>query len=164
MEKIFLICGKICSGKTYYSKRLSKRENAVILSCDEIAFDLSLNTIEDSGKHDKMMERIKKYFYKKAVEIAIHGANVILEFGFWEKKERENVSEYFKERNISCQWHFIDISDEDWKKNIEKRNQLIRENKINAYFLDEGLLRKLLSRFEKPTKDEIDVWFTNHIM
>lgn len=34
MTKIIAICGKICSGKTYYSKELNIREKAVILSCD----------------------------------------------------------------------------------------------------------------------------------
>jgi predicted kinase len=161
MGKVILICGKICSGKTYYSKQLKKQESAVILSCDEIAFDLSFNTIEDSEKHDEIMEMVKKYFRKKAVEIVTHGTNVILESGFWGREERQNVSQYFKELNISYEWHYIDISDEDWKINIKKRNQLVCENKENAYYLDEGLLEKLLSRFEQPSKNEIDIWFVN---
>ena len=28
------------------------------------------------------------------------------------------------------------------------------------YYLDEGLLEKLLSMWEAPSKDEIDVWYT----
>ena len=36
MTKIIAICGKICSGKSYYSTELRKKENAVILSCDEL--------------------------------------------------------------------------------------------------------------------------------
>ena len=36
MAKIMAICGKICCGKTYYSNQLKEKENAVILSCDEI--------------------------------------------------------------------------------------------------------------------------------
>ena len=28
------------------------------------------------------------------------------------------------------------------------------------YYLDEGLLEKLLSMWETPSKDEIDVWYT----
>jgi predicted kinase len=162
MGKIILICGKICSGKSYYAERLSKQESAVILSCDEIAFDLSLNTIKDSGEHDAMMDRIAGYLYRKAAEIAGYGANVILDFGFWRKNTRESVSEYFKKRNIPFEWHYIDISDADWEINIEKRNQLVLENKVNAYFMDEGLLSKLLLQFDKPSKDEIDVWFVNN--
>ena len=36
MANVFLICGKICSGKSTYAKKLAKTHNAVILSVDEI--------------------------------------------------------------------------------------------------------------------------------
>ena len=35
MAKVILICGKICSGKTYYARQLRDQYNAVILSTDE---------------------------------------------------------------------------------------------------------------------------------
>ena len=39
MAKIIAICGKICSGKTYYAQSLKDKENAVILSCDELTWE-----------------------------------------------------------------------------------------------------------------------------
>ena len=161
MGKVILICGKICSGKSHYAQKLSKTENAVVLSCDEIAFDLSLNEIKDSDGHDDVMSRVTSYLHKKAVQIAICGSNVILDFGAWDKKERKNLSNYYSEHGISIEWHYVDISDEDWRVNIEKRNQLVFKNRINAYYLDEGLMAKMVSLFEPPTKEEVDVWFVN---
>lgn len=43
MAKVIAICGKICSGKTYYANNLKIKENAVILSTDEATFDLVNN-------------------------------------------------------------------------------------------------------------------------
>ena len=43
MSKVYLICGKICSGKSYYSKKLKEEVNAVILSPDEATYDLINN-------------------------------------------------------------------------------------------------------------------------
>lgn len=43
MAKVYLICGKICSGKSYYSKQLKEKINAVILSPDEATYDLIQN-------------------------------------------------------------------------------------------------------------------------
>ena len=40
MAKAMLICGRICSGKSHYAALLHDRENAVILSCDELTFAL----------------------------------------------------------------------------------------------------------------------------
>ena len=34
MGKVILVCGKICSGKSYYSKTIRKDLNAVIISPD----------------------------------------------------------------------------------------------------------------------------------
>lgn len=159
MAKVFLVCGKICSGKSYYTTMLKEKTNAVILSCDEITFDLSLNEI--GVKHDELMDKFKRYFYKKSEEIIKAGADVILEFGFWSKKERDSVSKYFSDRNIVFEWHYIDISDEDWKRNINERNQLVCKKVTQSYYVDEELLMKLGSIFEKPSEAEIDVWYIN---
>ena len=43
MGKVYLICGKICSGKSYYAKSLKEKYNAVILSTDEVTYDLINN-------------------------------------------------------------------------------------------------------------------------
>lgn len=159
MAKVILLCGKICSGKSYYTKLLKQNNNAVILSCDEILFDLSLNDVGDN--HDALVAKVKQYFYKKSEEIIEAGVNVVLDFGFWSKQERNNISRYYLERNIDYEWHYIDISDEDWQKNIEERNQKVCESGANAYYVDEGLLIKLNSLFEKPLREEMDVWVIN---
>ena len=161
MGRVILVCGKICSGKSHYAKHLSKTENAVILSCDEIAFDLLLNKIEDSDLHDETMARVSSYLYKKSVQIVRCGTNVILDYSPWDKKGREIISEYYNERDILVEWHYIDISDQDWKANIEQRNRSVLEGNEKAYYLDEGLMAKMLARFEQPQREEIDVWFMN---
>ena len=40
MAKIIVICGKICCGKSYYANQIKEKENAVILSCDELTKDI----------------------------------------------------------------------------------------------------------------------------
>ena len=36
MAKMILICGKLCSGKTTYAKQLCSKQNAILLSVDEL--------------------------------------------------------------------------------------------------------------------------------
>ena len=158
MTKIIAICGKICSGKSYYSNKLKEKEKAVILSCDEMTSILFDNNLGD--KHDEMSKRIKDYLLKKAVDILNSGANVILDWGFWSKRDRNYINEYFKSKSIVCDWHYIDIDDNSWQKNIDERNgRVLSGNGGSDYFLDEGLIKKLSSSWEEPTQDEIDVWF-----
>ena len=42
MAEVIMMCGRICSGKSTYAKRLSREKNAVILSVDEITLALFL--------------------------------------------------------------------------------------------------------------------------
>lgn len=156
MAKVILICGKICSGKTYYSNSIKDSLNAVIISPDEATYDLINN--EQGEFYNIFSKRLTNYLTKKVAEIAIAGANVIFERGLWTKKEREEVVKYYKDRNIDCEIHYVYVDDETWKKNIFKRNQRIENgNGGSDFYLDEGLLKKIESIWEEPTNEEIDV-------
>jgi predicted kinase len=163
MAKVYLICGKICSGKSYYSKNIKERVNAVILSPDEATYDLINN--EQGEFYNIFCKRLLKYMNKKCVEIVNAGANVIYERGLWSKEERNKIKQFFKENNIETELHYVHVSDENWKKQIEERNKKVEEgNGGSDFYLDEGLMKKLVSMFEEPTEDEVDVWYENDYM
>ena len=155
---IHLICGKICSGKSWYARELAKQENAVILSTDELTWDLTNN--EQGPGYDAFARRCNGYLRKKAGQIAAVGCNVVLDWGFWTRADREEIAEYFAERNLPIQWHYIDVPEEIWAENIRRRNdRVLRGEGGSDFFVDEGLKEKVLSLFEIPKKDEMDVWY-----
>ena len=159
MAKIIAICGKICCGKSYYANQIKEKENAVILSCDELTKTLFDNNLGD--KHDEMLKKIRKYLLQKAVDIIKTNTNVILDWGFWSKQDRQFISDYFKSLKIICEWHYIDIDDTSWNRNIEERNiSVLSGNGDSDYYLDDGLMKKLLSKWEEPIKEEVDVWYS----
>lgn len=158
MSKVIAICGKICSGKTYYANKIKEIENAIILSTDEVTYDLIEN--EQGEFYDKFCEKINSYLMKKSVEIVKIGCNVILDWGFWTRAKRREVIDYYKQRHINVEFHYIDINDEEWEKNIEERNNRIKANQGGAdFYVDEGLKKKILEKWETPNKNEIDVWY-----
>jgi len=159
MAKIIAVCGKICSGKTHYADSIKEKENAVILSCDEVTKDLFDNALGE--KHDEMTVRIRSYLMKKAAELAEACCTVILDWGFWRLEDRKSLSEFFAEQNIRVEWHYIDTDDKTWRRNISERNARIASGKGGwDYFLDEGLMKKLINAWEAPSKDEMDVWYS----
>ena len=158
MKKIIAICGKICSGKSYYANKIKEKEKAVILSCDEVTKMLFNNNLGE--KHDEMTKRIINYLLKKSVDIASTNTTVILDWGFWSKQDRIIVREYYISHNIPIELHYINIDDKSWKKNIEERNKCILQgNSENNYYLDEGLMAKLLNKWEEPNINEIDICY-----
>ena len=137
MAKLLCICGKIGCGKTYYANRLKEQEHAVILSTDEVTYDLTNNQQGDG--YDEFAIRVNLYLRKKAVEIVNAGCTVILD------------------------WGYIDIDDKTWYENIEKRNnEVISGNGGSSFYVNEGLLNKVSSLFEIPEKEEIDIWYKPH--
>ena len=103
MAKVYLICGKICCGKTTYAQKLCKEKNAVLLSVDEIM--LALFGQHCGDKHDEYVERTEKYLLNKSMEVINKDINVVFDWGFWTKAERESAKEFYKSRNIECELH-----------------------------------------------------------
>jgi len=156
MAKVVMICGKICCGKSTYAEHLRIENNAVILSIDEIMLAIFGQYV--GNKHDEYVENIEKLLFQKSTEIIETGTNVILDWGFWTKIERDFAKEYYRSRKIEYEIHYLDISDEIWKNRLDKRNRLISEKRVNAYYVDEALTKKFNSIFEPPSREEIDRW------
>lgn len=160
MSRIIAICGKICSGKSYYAKQIKEKENAVILSTDEATYDLIDN--KQGEFYNVFAERVNKYLMKKAAEIVKAGCNVILDWGFWTKAERQETTKYFNQFGVDVEWHYIDIEQSRWQQFIEERNTKIQSgNGGSDFYIDEGLFNKMISKFEEPTKDEMNIWIEN---
>ena len=122
MPKVYLICGKICSGKSTYAEQLRIQNNAVLLSTDEIT--LALFGQHCGDKHDDYVERTQNYLFNKSLELIEVGINVILDWGFWLKEERDYAREFYNSRNIECEFHYIDISNETWQTRL--KNETVR--------------------------------------
>ena len=158
MGKVILVCGKICSGKSYYSKIIKESLNAVIISPDEATYELINN--EQGEFYNVFSERLNKYLARKVGEIAQAGANVIFERGLWSHKDRKELREYYKNNGVDCEIHYVCVDDETWKQNIAERNKRVKEvNGGSDLYLNEGLMKKLESFWEEPTKEEYDVLY-----
>ncbi len=156
MAKVILICGKICCGKSTYAEKLRKRYNAAVLSVDEIMLSIFGQYIGE--KHDEYCENLQNYLFGKSLKLIEAGINVILDWGFWQRDEREYAKSFYKEHNTECEFHYIDVSDNEWQKRIKKRNETTCHCEKNDYYIDENLAKKFGSLFEIPSENEIDIW------
>ncbi|MBQ8826972.1 MAG: ATP-binding protein [Oscillospiraceae bacterium] len=155
MSKVIMICGKLCSGKSTYAEKLKKNGKAVLLSVDELMLDILEPRLGDM--HDEYVRRTKGYLLKKSLEVLASEADVILDWGFWSRHERESVKGFYSEKNICTELHYINVSDNEWTQRITRRNALVEAGETSAYYVDEGLAEKFRSLFEEPDKNEIDV-------
>jgi len=160
MAKVVLICGKICAGKSTYAKKLAMEQHMVWLSCDDIMLSLFGDNVNEL--YEEYHDKVEKFLLKQATNILLSGISVILDFGFWGRSERTQITNDFRVKNIDCEWHYIDVSDSTLYKNIEKRNADIINNGCNEYYTDDELISKCLHFFEVPEREEMDVWVDNN--
>ncbi|MER7209550.1 ATP-binding protein [Streptosporangium sp. NPDC000239] len=82
--RLILLCGPPGSGKTTPAKRLAGEIPAVRLCPDEWTADLGVDLFDADVR-----DRLERRFWEHAQELPALGQNVILEFGFWGRSERD---------------------------------------------------------------------------
>jgi len=156
MAKVMLICGKICSGKTYYARSLAKDNLAVLLSVDEIL--LALFGTDVGEALDANVAKIEKYLFHKTLELIGDGISAVLDWGFFSREKRRLASEFFAEHAVPFEWYYIDASAEVLQANLEKRNLEIEEKGILFFHFDVEDARRAWAVFQVPERAEVDVW------
>ena len=155
MAKVIMTCGRICCGKSTYARKLQENQNAVILSIDEITLAMFP---EGTGEmHDTYVNRAEQYLLALSLQILKSGVDVILDWGLWTRAQRERLRAFYTEHGVENEIHYLRISAEEWERRIRKRNTQQKEEEPQAYFVDEGLLRKVESMFEEPSDAETDL-------
>lgn len=153
MAAVYLICGRLCSGKSTYAAALRERRSAAVLSVDEIM--LAVFGQDAGALHDTYTARIKAYLLEKSLELLHAGVDVILDWGFWTRRERDETRVFYSAHGIAAELHYLDIPQEEWQRRIEKRNRAVLAGGTGAYLVDGGLRAKFESIFEPPAPDEI---------
>ena len=156
MAKVYLICGRVCSGKSTYAMQLVQKHRAVLLSSDEMT--LALFGQHCGEKHDEYVERAQRYLFDKSLEILAQDIPVVLDWGFWMKEERDEARAFYGEKGIAYEFHYIDVTDEEWHRRLIKRNADVLKGDVSAYYIDENIAKKFGAIFEKPAPEEMDIW------
>ena len=152
---VYLCCGKIACGKSRWAEAFRKERRAVVLSCDELTIPLA--DILTGPVHDRVTPAVKTYLLSVARQILETGSDVILDWGFWLRKDRGQVRRFFEELGFPVCLVYFPLTREQWLKNIEDRNRRIAEGTYGAYPADQGLIEKCDSLFEAPSEDEADL-------
>ena len=158
MSKVYILCGKIASGKTTYARELKEKQKAIILSCDDLLLTLFDGCLGD--KHDDIVKRCSAFFNSQAEELIKIGIDVILDFGYWTKSERTAARDYFKTKNIETQLVYFKIPEEQRFDRLRKRNESLSNATKRVYIIEEELREHLDLKFQEPSPEEIDILIT----
>jgi predicted kinase len=151
MTTLYLMVGLPCSGKTTRAKELEDALRAIRLTPDEWHVNLFGHDVYDP-EHDKRHGLIEAMLWQIAARALALGTNVILDFGFWAKEEREDFRSRARKLGAGSEIIYMDVDDEELMRRVRVRN----DNLTNTlHYIPEELMLSWMQLFQKPDGDEL---------
>jgi predicted kinase len=144
--------GLPCSGKTALAQKLEHELPALRLTPDEWQIRLFGQDAEEP-EHDARHSLIEAMLWDIASRALELGTNVILDFGFWAREEREDFRLRAKQLGASSEVHFLDVSEEELLRRLVVRNSRPSQE---SFLISEAAMKPWIAFFQKPTPDELE--------
>jgi predicted kinase len=149
MPCLYLVCGKVGTGKTTYAKRLEETGEAICFSVDEWMIHFYGHHLPSRDQYNAGLDKSKEMTFRICEKLLKNNCNVVLDFGFWKRAERDYVRERFFQWEIKLL--FLNREDNEVKNWIIKRNADLPEY---SYEITEEMYEIFSGWFEVPTEDE----------
>ncbi len=152
MATLHLMVGLPCSGKTTLAQKLEHELPALRLTTDEWHIRLFGQDAEEP-KHDARHSLIEAILWNIASRALELGTNVILDFGFWAREEREDYRARARHLGAGSEIHYLDVPAEELLRRLEERN--LRPSPT-SFIISEQAMKPWITFFQKPTPDELE--------
>jgi len=147
---LFLIIGLPGSGKTTKAKEIELQRSALRFTPDEWIIALYGENL-DRATRDAVRNPVEQLQWQIAKQNLSHGMNVVLDWGFWTRTEREKYRKEAKAMGVSVQTIFIDVSPDELWKRVSNRS----ESQKGTLKIEQEDLEEWSKKFEPPTEDEL---------
>ena len=152
MATLHLMVGLPCSGKTTLAQKLEQELPALRLTPDEWQIRLFGQDAEDP-EHDARHSLIEAMLWNIARRALELGTNVILDFGFWAREEREDYRSRAQQLGASSEVHYLDVAEDELLRRLEERNARPSQE---SFFISAKAMKPWIAFFQKPTPDELE--------
>ena len=152
MATLHLMVGLPCSGKTTLARKIEVEQSALRLTPDEWQVSLFGQDAEEP-EHDARHSLIEAMLWNQASRLLVLGTNVILDFGFWAREEREDFRSRAKQLGASSEVHFMDVPAEELLRRLAERNS---QPSQDTFHITEEMMKPWIAFFQRPTADELE--------
>jgi predicted kinase len=161
MATLHLMVGLPGSGKTSMARELEAELSALRLTVDEwhvrlFGSDVHEDSDEaDFAQHNARHAAIESLLWEAAARVLVLGVDVILDFGFWTRSERDELRERARDLGVGFAIHFADVSEDLLLERIKARNAHLPPG---TFHIPELKLKEWMRLFEPPSPDELVPW------
>src|SRR5687768_7485426 len=152
MATLHLMVGLPCSGKTTLARKLENELPALRLTVDEWHIALFGQDAKEP-EHDRRHSRIEALLWSVASSALQLGTNVVLDFGFWAREEREDYRLRAKQLGASSQVHYLDVPADELLGRLKYRNTRPSQD---SFLISEEAMKPWIAFFQEPTVDELE--------
>lgn len=100
---------------------------------------------------DHKLKICMDYIFSISKQILDNNLSVILDFGFWRKKERAKVKKYFQ--NYNYKFFYLEIDIKEQLKRMAKRNK----KRAKTYVFTKNIVAELNKLFEEPNQSDEEI-------
>ena len=147
MPTLHLMVGLPCSGKTTLAKKLERDLPALRLTPDE----WMARVVGDGYDEDKRAV-VEAMLWEVAAQCLRLDVNVVLDYGFWAKSERDDFRTRAAQIGAETKIHFLDVARDELLKRLAHRNANLPDD---TFHIEASDLETWLTMFEVPMPDEL---------
>ncbi len=151
MATLYLMVGLPASGKTELAKKLERERPALRLNIDEWhvpLFGQDANEPEHAARHS-LIENLLWGIAGRALAL---GMDVILDFGFWARLEREDYRLRARRLGAASEVIFLDVPGDELLRRLAVRNA---QPSRTSFQISAELMKPWIASFQRPTPDEL---------
>ncbi len=150
---LHLMIGLPCSGKTTLAKRLESELGALRLTPDEWHREMFGQDATDP-KHNERHAKIEALQWTVAASVLHLGLDVILDFGLWQRSERDDFRARAAGLGATTVIHYLAVAHDELFARLEARN---RQQSGEVTQIPPSMLKEWIPCFQAPDSAELEL-------
>lgn len=119
---LYLICGKIASGKSTLTKQLGKRDSTVVISEDDWLHALYSDQLSSLPDYVRCTANLRRVMGPHVVALLNSGLSVVLDFAANTVAARRWMKGIVKQSDAAHELHYLDVPDDICLARLHARN------------------------------------------